>query len=126
MSGTSNLNLNSRLMKLIRKLTICELSLISVKSFCQDIVGVFPFFFKFSFILATKSACFFLAAVDNPVVKIPTSILPDNGSVADCFNASRCNLFEGYCYLRNVVNMPKLTGKLPQHLVLQQQCSVAL
>ncbi len=74
-------------------LTICEFSLISMKSFCHGMVGVFPFFFRFSLMLATKSACFFLAAVDRPVVKMPTSIFPDNGSVADCFNASRCNLF---------------------------------
>lgn len=41
---------------------------------------------------ATKSERFLRAAVDRPVVKIPTSILPDNGSVADCLSASRCNL----------------------------------
>lgn len=76
------------------ELTICEFSLISMNSFCQEIVGVFTFFFRFSLMLATRSACFFRAAVDRPVVNIPTSILPDNGSVADCFSASRCNLFQ--------------------------------
>lgn len=76
-------------------LTICELSLISEKSLFQLTVGTFPFFFSVSLILATNSARFLRADVDNPVVKMPTSILPDNGSVADCFNASRCNLMDG-------------------------------
>lgn len=77
-------------------LTICELSLISEKSLFHGTVGTLPFFFSISLMLATKSARFLRAVVDKPVVKMPTSILPDNGSVADCFNASRCNLILGY------------------------------
>lgn len=73
-------------------LTICEFSLSSAKSLSHDTVGTLPFFFNISLMLATNSARFFRAVVDNPVVKMPTSILPDSGSVADCFNASRCNL----------------------------------
>lgn len=72
-----------------KELTICDASLISENNFCHGTVGIPPFFFKFSLILATKSARFLRAAVDKPVVNIPTSILPDNGSVADCFKASR-------------------------------------
>uniref|UniRef100_A0A1A9USQ4 Uncharacterized protein n=1 Tax=Glossina austeni TaxID=7395 RepID=A0A1A9USQ4_GLOAU len=51
---------------------------------------------SFSLMAATKSARFLRAAVDRPVVKMPTSILPDKGSVADCFKASRCNLHQLY------------------------------
>lgn len=47
---------------------------------------------RFSFILEINSERFFLADVDKPVVKIPTSIFPESGSVADCLRASRCNL----------------------------------
>lgn len=75
-------------------LTICEFSLISRKSLFQFTVGTLPFFFSISLMFATNSARFLRADVDKPVVKMPTSILPDNGSVADCFNASRCNLTE--------------------------------
>lgn len=42
--------------------------------------------------LAINSERFFLAEVDKPVVRIPTSIFPERGSVADCLRASRCNL----------------------------------
>lgn len=76
----------------VKILTICEFSRISVNNLAHDTVGTLPFFFSISFILATKSARFLRAVVDKPVVRMPTSILPDNGSVADCFNASRCNL----------------------------------
>lgn len=73
-------------------LTICEASRISVNNLFQDMFDALPFFLSASFTPATKSALFLRAAVDKPVVKMPTSILPESGSVADCFNASRCNL----------------------------------
>ena len=62
----------------------------SLNSFWYGTVFVLFFFCSASLINATRSARFLRAALDNPVVRIPTSILPDNGSVADCFNASLC------------------------------------
>uniref|UniRef100_A0A1B0BE77 Uncharacterized protein n=1 Tax=Glossina palpalis gambiensis TaxID=67801 RepID=A0A1B0BE77_9MUSC len=63
----------------------------------KDEAGLDPYSLSsFSLMAATKSARFLRAAVDRPVVKMPTSILPDKGSVADCFKASRCNLHQSY------------------------------
>lgn len=58
---------------------------------------------RFSFILEINSERFFLADVDKPVVKIPTSIFPESGSVADCLRASRCNLEFFYIFFFNFV-----------------------
>lgn len=52
--------------------------------------------------LAINSDRFFLADVDKPVVKIPTSIFPESGSVADCFRASRCNL-ESFSFISSMI-----------------------
>lgn len=66
-------------------------------------VGTLPFCSISLLTLCANSTLRLREALLKPVVSIPTSILPDNGSVADCFRASLCNLKYFCCTVNQTI-----------------------